>query len=133
MQTITFEYGPKKLYLYFNGEAMFQVEALDAKRAEDQPEVLERMQSPTAEGFRLLSQVAVILATQGELCRRYLQYTPERIPSAEELLLVLTPMQMLGLRTAVLQAVNAGWSKTTSDGEGDLDTGLAELEKKTKL
>ncbi len=134
MKTIPFEYGSKKLNLYFNGEAMFQIEALDAQKTENQPEVLERMQQPTEDGFSALCEVAVILATQGELCRRYLQYTPERIPTVKELLLLLTPRQMLELRNAVLRTVNAGWSTAApNEDNGDIDTGLAELEKKTKV
>ncbi len=133
MKTIPFEYGSKKLNLYFNGEAMFQIEALDAQKTENQPEVLERMQQPTEDGFSALCEVAVILATQGELCRRYLQYTPERIPTAKELNILLSPRQILELRISVLRTINTGWSTTSSDEEnGDIDTGLAELEKKTK-
>ena len=86
MHTVPFSYGSRELHLYFNGAAMFEVDALDAGKPEDQPDVLERMQAPTAEGFELLCRVAVILAEQGELCRRYLQYTPARIPTAGELL-----------------------------------------------
>lgn len=131
MKTIEFEYGPKSLHLYFNSTAMFDLEALDAQKAEDLPDTLERIQAPTAEGFALLCKVAVILATQGELCRRYLQYTPTRIPTERELLLVLSPMQLLALRSAVLRAVNAGWAQTDADTDGDVDIGLVELEKKT--
>lgn len=132
MQTITFAYGPKELHLYFNGEAMFAVDALDANKPDDQPDVLDRIQQHNADGFAMLCEVAVILAQQGELCRRYLQYTPARVPTAQELLLLLSPMQMLSLRSAVIRAINNGWSQATADSEGDVDMGLAELEKKTK-
>lgn len=133
MKTIDFEYGGKQLHLYFNSAAMFEVNALDEHQSEDIPEVLERMQSATAEGIALLCKVAVILATQGELCRRYLQYTASRIPTDKELLLILSPMQILTLRSAVLRAVNAGWAQTDTDADGDVDIGLAELEKKTTV
>ena len=135
MKTISFIYGPKTLYLYFNGNAMFAVEALDDGRSDDHPEVLQLMQEMTVDGVTALCKVASILATQGELCRRYLHYTPERIPPGEELLQLLTPVQLLSLRSAVIRAINDGWSQAekTSDDEEDIDTGLAELEKKTKL
>lgn len=133
MKTITFEYGPKRLHLYFNGNAMFEVDALDDGIAEDAPEALERMQAQNAEGYLTLCKIAHILATQGELSRRLLQYTPERIPTVDELLLVLTPRQMLSLRSAVLRAISEGFSGSDDGEDSDIDTGLAELEKKTKL
>lgn len=132
MKTIEFEYGARKLHLYMNGAAMFAIDALNEEIPEDQPEVLDRAAKNTAEGFEALCKVAHILAEQGELCRRYLGYTPERIPTERELLLLLSPMQLVGLRSAVYRAVNAGYGSTATDDDGDIDTGLAELEKKTK-
>lgn len=131
MKTIDFFIGAKVLHLYLNGEAMFAIQSLDDGIPEGAPDALERMMQHDADGIHVLCQVAQILATQGELCRRYLQYTPARIPTVEELQLILSPMQLIGLRTAVIQAIDAGYSQTDSD-DGDIDTGLAELEKKTK-
>lgn len=133
MKTIEFQYGAKQLYLYLNGSAMFAIQALDEARPEGKPEVLALMSEHSPEGVAALCQVAHILAEQGELCRRYLQYTPKRIPPAIELQHCLSPMQLLGLRTAVIRAVNAGYEKPADESEGDIDLGLAELEKKTKL
>lgn len=132
MKTIPFTYGPKTMYLYFNANAMFAVEEMDKDTREDEPEILEQMQQVDAAGTALLCKIAVLLATQGELCRRYLGYSAVRIPTAEELLQLLTPVQLLQLRTAVCQAINEGWSQTESKEDDDIDTGLAELEKKTK-
>ena len=131
MKTIEFFIGSKVLHLYLNGEAMFAIQSLDDGIPEGAPDALERMMQHDADGIHVLCQVAQILATQGELCRRYLQYTPARIPTVEELQLILSPMQLIGLRTAVIQAIDAGYSQPDSD-DGDIDTGLAELEKKTK-
>lgn len=133
MKTIEFHYGPKTLHLYMNGSAMFEIQALDDQNAADQPDVLDRMMENNADGFSLLCKIAHILATQGELCRRYLQYTAQRIPTEQELLLALSPIQMMHLRGAVIRAINDGYGKAEIGDEGDIDTGLAELEKKTKL
>lgn len=130
MKTTPFTYGPKTIYLYFNANAMFAIDELD--RAEEDTDVLEAMQQIGEPGTTLLCKVAVILATQGELCRRYLEYSPERIPTEAELLQVLSPMQILQLRSAVCQAINTGWNQSESSESDDIDTGLAELEKKTK-
>lgn len=133
MKTIEYQFGGKPLHLYMNGEAMFAIEALDDSVPEDTPSILDVADQNTAAGYEALCKIAVILATQGEHCRRYLHYTPERIPTEKELLLLLSPIQMLGLRAAVYRAINDGYGKASQDDDGDIDTGLAELEKKTKL
>ena len=133
MKTIEFSYGGKTLHLYLNGEAMFALDALNDERGEDQPEIVDEALEHNAAGFASLCKVAVILATQGENCRRYLHYSPERVPTEKELLLLLSPMQMIGLRAAVARAINTGYGEAADDDDGDIDTGLAELEKKTKL
>lgn len=133
MKTIEFTYGKNNLHLYMNGSAMFEIQALDEGAPDDQPSALDLALEQSAAGVSMLCRVAHILATQGEHCRRYLKYTPERIPPAIELESVLSPMQLLGLRTAVIQAVNAGYGQPAEDDDGDIDLGLAELEKKTRL
>lgn len=131
MKTIEYKIGPKTLHLYMNGDAMFAIQALDGE-TDGSADAVERMMANDADGVNLLCKIAHILATQGELCRRYLQYSHSRIPTAEELFLILSPMQIVGLRTAVIQTINEGYSQPESDDDGDIDTGLAELEKKTK-
>lgn len=132
MKTIEFSYGPVVLNLYMNGSAMFDIQALE-DASDAQADIFDRMNENTADGFSLTCKLAHILATQGELCRRYLQYQPRRIPDALELTVLLSPAQMMALRIAVMNAVNAGYSKGKEDDGGDIDTGLAELEKKTNL
>ena len=132
MKTFEFDYGGKVLHLYMNGTAMFAIEALDSGR-EDTTDVIERMKENTPEGVADLLKVALILAEQGELCRRYLGYSPERIPAEKELLLLLSPAQLMMLRVVAMMAINAGYEQKESGQKDDIDTGLAELEKKTKL
>ena len=131
METVEFKYGPKAIHLYMSGEAMFRIEALNL---EDQPDILDRMVKTTVDGTASLCQVAAILAESGELCRRHLGYSKERIPSAQELQQILTPMQLLSLRSAAIKAIDAGYaSDEAGEDQGDIDLGLIELEKKTKL
>lgn len=127
MKTIEFTYGQKTIHLYFNSQAMFDVMALEQELGVTLAEGLDHH---TAPGADMVCRVAEILATQGEHCRRYLEYTHERIPTAQELRLVLTPLQMVELQTAVVTAVNEGYDQG-KETDGDIDTGLAELEKKT--
>ena len=133
MQTVDYTYGGKTLHLYFNGSAMFALEALNDEAQDGVPDILELAHQDTPQGHGALCRIAAILAREGELCRRYLQNTPQRIPEAEELLLLLTPMQMVLLRAAVYRAVRNGFGKGSQEDSGDIDTGLAELEKKTRL
>ena len=132
MQTVEFAYGPKTLHLYHNAAAMFAIQDLESTKDGDQS-IYDRILANTRAGVSLLCQVAHILAQQGEHCRRYLQYTPERVPPAVELEAALTPAQILGLRTTVVQAIDAGYRSEQSEDDGDIDLGLLELEKKTKL
>lgn len=133
MKTIEFQYGGKMLHLYMNGTAMFAIDAVNDALPENEPEILDQALQNTPAGNDSLFRIAVILATQGEHCRRYLGYSPERIPTESELKTLLSPVQILGLRAAVYRAVNSGYGSAADDESGDIDTGLAELEKKTKL
>ena len=133
MKTVEYKLGAKTLHLFFNGEAMFRCNDLDKDREPDSPDYIARMLQNDLEGKRTLCKVAGILAEQGELCRRYLQYSPERIPTEEEINILLTPMACIGLRTAVMKAIDDGFGAPGQDEDGDIDLGLAELEKKTKL
>ena len=131
MKTTQYHYSGKTLHLYLNGQAMFDLDALDRDRPEAGPDVLDLAQEQTPEGIDALCAVAHVLAQQGENCRRYLKYAPNRVPTAQELRLLLTPMQIVGLRTAVFRAINDGYTAPTTDEDDDIDTGLLELEKKT--
>ena len=133
MNTIEYTFGGKTVHLYLNGEAMFAISALDDQLPEGAPEILELMKQHTPEGIDARCRVAQILAQQGENCRRYLGYSPERVPDAGELKLLLTPVQQLGLLSAVYRAINSGYEGGAANQTGDIDLGLAELEKKTKL
>lgn len=127
MKTTDFTYGEKTIHLYFNSQAMFEVNELEKNEEES---LVDSLDPASPAGVEKLCDVTSILATQGEHCRRYLQYTAERIPPAEELKTILSPTQMIGLYTAVLKTINDGYDQGKVES-GDIDTGLVELEKKT--
>lgn len=131
MKTILFDLGAKRMHLFYNGEAMFALDALDEGIEDGAPDWWQRAMQNTLDGKRLLCKVACVLAEQGELCRRYLGYDPERVPTEAELNLLLTPMLHVKLRSAVALAVDEGLGSPSSDEDDDIDVGLAELEKKT--
>ncbi len=132
METVEFTYGPKTLHLYMSGDANFRIQALNTDQ--EQPDILDRITKNTVDGTVSLCQVTQILAESGELCRRYLGHSKERIPSAEELQMLLSPMQILSLRASCMKAIRDGYSSDSKEEKnGDIDLGLAELEKKTTL
>ncbi len=131
MKTIEFALGSKTMHLFYNGEAMFRCNELDKDMSQDAPDWISRMLDNTLDGKRLLCRVAHILAEQGELCRRYLQYDKERILSEDEIQALMTPMLLVQLRGAVMNAINEGYSSNSAEDDGDIDVGLASLEKKT--
>ena len=63
-------------------------------------------QPDTKEANNLLFQAVSILAEQGELVRRYYGYDKDEMLEAESLPLLLTPMDMLTLKTALYCAVS---------------------------
>lgn len=133
MKTTEFNLGPKTLHLYFNGDAMFLTNDLDKDLNEGEPDWLNRMLENSPAGKQLLCKVAHILADQGERCRRYLGYDPQRIPGEEEISMLVTPRALIALRSAVMTAIDDGFGTGIQDDNGDIDLGLAELEKKTRI
>lgn len=113
--------------LYYNASAMFALQ----EYTPEGKDLFDTIVSVDAPGFHALCRTAHILAEQGELMRRYLGYDRERILSEGEINLLMTPADYLGLRTAVVQAINAGYaSDRKSEEDQDVDIGLLELEKK---
>ena len=132
METVEFKYGSKTLHLFMSAEAMFRIQALSVDP--EGPEILDLIVENSPAGSIALCQVAQILAESGELSRRYLGYSKERIPTVDELQQLLSPMQQLQLRITVVKTINSGYQDNSSNPDpGDIDLGLLELEKKTKL
>lgn len=122
MKEITVKVAGMEIPLYYNGYAMYAV-----RDALGEEKIYDVLAQDTPEAFEKLCQVASILATQGELYRRYLGMDKGRILSAQVLRLILRPADAVVLRRAVLDAFVAGM-QTEEAEDADIDVGLQALD-----
>lgn len=118
--------GGRDYYLAFNGSAKFALDELCGGKS-----IVGLTQPDTKEANNLLFQAVSILAEQGELVRRYYGYDKDEMLEAESLPLLLTPMDMLTLKTALYCAVSRGYGREIQDTGGEVDLVLQEIQKKT--
>ena len=111
--------------LLFNGAAMFTMQ--DAFGTDNINELIDE---GGALGFQRACKIAVILAEQGELLRRFMGYDPRPMLTEEETRLSVTPISIIMLKTALSKALYDGYSRNTKDENDEIDLGLAELNKK---
>lgn len=118
------------MYLYCNAAAAFDI--YDAFGYDKN--IAELMLQPGTVGYGNTLRIAVILAEQGELYRRWEGHTPAPDLSIEELCRTLSPRDFVALKKAALEAVRLGFSPTVEDKTAPKvrDKGLEELEKKKK-
>lgn len=115
----------KEYPLLFNGTAMFSTRDICGEKG-----VVEVTVDDTVAAFEVLCKVAVIMAEQGELLRRWEGHDPQEILTENELRLTITPRGILALKKAVAEAVTEGYRREIKDENGEIDLGLAELNKK---
>lgn len=109
--------------LLFNGAAMF---AIRDKFETDN--ITELITENTALAFQRACKIAVIMAEQAELARRWLGHTARDMLTEEELLVSVSPLGIMQLKTALVDAMLAGYKRENNDDE--IDIGLTELNKK---
>jgi hypothetical protein len=74
-----------------------------------------------------------MLSEQGELYRRYMGHEPGGILKIEGGGLLLSPVEAISLRTAVLESISRGLLREVEPGaDEEIDLGLEELAKKTQ-
>lgn len=115
----------KEYPLLFNGTAMFAV-----KDVFGEDNVITAIKDNTPDAFASACKAAAILAEQGELLRRWEGYEPQEILTEKELLLTITPLGIVPLKNAVIEAVAAGYRRDIADENEEIDLGLEELNKK---
>ena len=135
MKSVPYAFNGVTYALSFTAEALFRIYE---KYGED-ADVLECTQfmENTVEGWKGACWLGALLASQGELQRRYMGEDPVPMLSAEELRRGASPADMLALRRAIQEAMRIGMTRTVPDGddEAEVDAVLAErsaLEKKTR-
>ena len=127
MKHIDFEFNGTTYALSFTAEALFTVydkfgyssDIFDATKA------LE----PTAEGWKNCCWLAALMASQGELQRRYLGYEPQKMVTMEELRTGFMAADSLRLREAVRDALVQGFKRDVPDPDADEEVNLVLLER----
>ena len=126
MKAVKLALGGKLHYLAFNGEAMFTIkENFGSAEA-----LLDTIGLETKEAFHSLCEAVALLAEQGELARRDLNYTPERIYTAAEFRTLAAPSDIINMKQAIPQAITLGFGREVEVEAGDVDLTLAELDQK---
>lgn len=134
MRSVPFEFNGETYHLSFTAEALFKVYEKTGQTAEILP-ALHAMEN-TVEGWKNACWLGALLASQGELQRRYMGEDPRPMLSAEDLRRNASPRDMLSLREAMQQAIHLGLTReNVPDEEAEVDVVLAEraaAEKKTR-
>ncbi len=129
MKAIEYKLDGTAYYLVFNGFAMFEFD----EQFSGASHLMESVQTVGKNSFELLCKATAILAEQGELARRALGYEKQPIPTLEKIRAVARPLDVIGMRTAVMQAIMAGYGREIESDE-DVDLVLLELsQKKTSV
>jgi hypothetical protein len=123
---VTIKIGENKYYMVYNAEAHFQT--LE-KFGED---AYKTVLLPTREGWDAAVEIAAIALEQGELCRRAVGHDRGVIPTVLTLKAFTSLGDVVFFKNKVLEAMTAGLNREVAD-DGEVDEGLAELEKKTQI
>lgn len=130
MKAVKLTLGGKVHYLAFSGEALFSIQDTFGSAEA----LLTEIEPNTKESFSRMCEAVAILAECGELARRDLNYTPERIFTAEEFRRLAMPGDIISMKQAIPQAITLGFGreiKPEAENE-EIDLTLAELgQKKT--
>lgn len=128
MKALKFTLAGRVYHLLFNGAALFEVE----DRFGGANRLIETALCSGREAFEALCEGFSILAEQGELARRALGYDPEPMVDKEEIRALVTPLELVEMRSALVRAVMLGFGREI-ESEEDTDLVLLELsQKKTK-
>lgn len=91
---------------------------------------LDAVQKDGKESFETVRWFAVMMANDGELCRREAGYDPQPLVKESDISLHMSPYDFESLRAAVVDAIGAGYRRETEDEETERDLGLEELNAK---
>lgn len=113
------------LKLRYNGYAHFVLE-------EKYGNFLEKMTEHNAEAMECVCTAAELLAEQAQSYRVLLGMERQPVPSALELMVRLKPVEVIKLKTAILEAYQKGMDSGISDEDTEVDLVLEEINSKKK-
>jgi hypothetical protein len=127
MKHIDFEFNGTTYALSFTAEALFSVYDKFGYTSDilDTTKILE----PTQEGWRNLCWLAALMASQGELQRRYRGEDPRPMVTVEQLRTGFMAADSLRLRQAVRDALEQGFHRDVPGPDEDQEVDLVLLER----
>ncbi len=128
MKTIPFRHEGRTYHLLMNAAALFDVYETFGSNGF----VLDHIQGNNRTSLKAICWMLAKLAEQGELWRRYQGFEGGQIPTEEQLLMGLSPMEVPEARRAIIQAVQEGFHQEAGPERNEVDVGLLELQKKTE-
>ena len=127
MKAIIVKIAGKTYNLAFNGAAMFEIR----EKYDSVEDMLEITAQDDQGGFIAMCETVALLATQGELARRYFGYDPQEMIEAETIQNIVQPHEIIELTTAIPRAVALGFGAEIDRGKDDeIDLTLMELNQK---
>ena len=128
MRTAFFDFDGQTYELALTCEALFT--AWEKYGAEDADLIsLTHADENTLEGLKNLCWLGALLASQGELQRRWRGEEPREMLSYERLRRTVSPPDVLALRLAIREALVLGFRRdNVSDADAEVDAVLAERE-----
>ena len=121
-----YKHGGKEYWLVYTADAYFEIK----ERYGTDP--FERLRADDRSGWDCAIGCLLILAREGELCRRYMGYDPLPMLDEETIRRTVLPDGVINIKDAVVKAIFAGMRIANGKKEeGPVDVGLAEFEKKT--
>lgn len=127
MRLTPFDLNGTTYHLLLNGAAMFDI--YDQFGSEGS--ILDHIKGRSRDALENICWYLETLGTQGELFRRRQGLDKGPVPSAQELLVDLSPLDVPRARMALQAAIAAGFAREECEQPKEIDKGLLELEKKT--
>ncbi len=125
-KAVAAEYRGNRIYLLFNGEAMF---ALQDDYGSDFYAALSDLDR---QGREKLLHIAYVLMEQGELARRAVGLDKRELPEESEWAspVFFQPHDIATLRAACMDAIQVGYTREVADKEDEIDVYMLEIQKK---
>ena len=122
-----YRHGGKEYWLVYTADAYFE---LNEKYG---TELFAKLRAADRSGYDMAVGCLLILAREGELCRRYMGYDAAPMLTEEEIRRTVLPDGIGEVKRAVMDALLAGMRvENHRESDEPVDIGLLEFEKKTK-
>ena len=127
MKHIDFELNGDVYALSFTTEALFTV--YDKFGYTSDVLGTTKALEPSVEGWKNCCWLAALMASQGELQRRYLGHEPRKMITVEDLRLSVMPADAIRLRQAVRDAMEQGFQRDIPDQDPVEEVNLVLMER----